>query len=389
MLDFEKIYKKDHKENIKLFSDLKSNKKYSVYSTELNKFFGENSYDNFSKDLKEHKRIHYNYFKKMFEKPVVKGEFKKFEKPFNVDEFNNSLKNMRLKHQKLEDKMKQARHSQNYSPFRKYKENMDKSKGVIEKIFIPEIPDLGRYNPNYESIRTHSYYPVFATSDFINYNKDKSNVYAHQLFFIKDKDNESFERNKKEVRNRNIRDKSIIDHSETEPNNNDTSIDKSQNQSSIKNNDLNVSDYMSTSSFGVEKNNHCLKFDSYSQRKPIIRPGLNNTEFLTNYTNYYQSKYIRGNVDFNKISSNPHICSYFDEVAKKNNNPPLGMYKPNYNSVLKKPVVNIYLNKKDPPSPKLAKLKKIIYSYDVSKEYKMISTLNDHNKNKSLLNITK
>ena len=57
------------------------------------------------------------------------------------------------------------------------------------------------------------------------------------------------------------------------------------------------------------------------------------------------------------------------------------MYRPNYDYIEKKPV-NIYLNKKDPPSPTIAKLKKIIYSYNVSSDYKMVSSLNNNKKPK-------
>lgn len=378
MFDLDKVYKKDHNENVKLFSDLKSKQKYSLYSTGLNKYFGDNSYDIFYKDLLTHKKIQINYFKKMFEKPVNKGGFKKYEKPFNIKEFNVSLKNMELKQNELEDKMKQARVIKS-SPYKLYLQMLNKSKKQKKKVVLPEIPDIGRYNPNYESIRTHSSLPAFASTDFTNYNKYKNNVNAHHLSLIKDKEkeNKSYILNKSENK---LRAKSLTEHYETDQNYNNISIDKSQSQSFIKNNDLNNSQYISTSSFGDEKNNHCLKFDSYSPRKPMINPDLNTTEFNSKSTDYYPIRNIKGNIDFNKISSNPHICSYFEEIAKKHNSPPLGMYKPNYNSIFKKPVVDIYLNKRDPPPPKLIKLKKMMYNYKVPTQYEMFSILNDYKK---------
>ena len=107
-----------------------------------------------------------------------------------------------------------------------------------------------------------------------------------------------------------------------------------------------------------------------------------NSEIKDNIRNYNPIRNVKGIVDFNKISSNSHILSYFDEIAKNNNNsPPLGMYRPNYDYIEKKPV-NIYLSKRDPPSPRIAQLKKIIYSYNISSEYKMVSTLNNYNKPK-------
>ena len=39
MLERDIVYKKDHKENMKLFRDIKSHQKYSLYGTEQNGFF--------------------------------------------------------------------------------------------------------------------------------------------------------------------------------------------------------------------------------------------------------------------------------------------------------------------------------------------------------------
>ena len=379
MLDVDKVYKKDHKENVKLFRDLKSHKKYSVYGTELNKVFGDKSYDIFYNDLLYKKRIHINNFTKMYEKPVVKGGLKEFEEPFNIKIFKECLKSMKLKNEELEYKIKHP-HALNSSSYRQYKEEMLKSKRKKNRdinINIPDLPDIGRYNPNYDSIRTHSYYPSFASTDFYNFNKNKNKVNAHRISLVKKDGNEPIIKKKYEFRNN----RSTLNNENfnTEPNNTSNINDK--NQSNMKSTDFDISQYMSTSSFGDEKNNHCLKFDSYSTRKPIVTETQYNSDIKNYSTNYNPIRSVKGNVDFNKISSNPHILSYFDEIAKKNNNPPLGMYRPNYDYIEKKPV-NINLNKKDPPSQKKKKIKKIIFSYNVSSDYKMVSSLNNNKKPK-------
>jgi hypothetical protein len=286
---------------------------------------------------------------------------------------------MKLKNEELEYKIKHP-HTLNSSPYRKYKEEMLKlkrEKNLDVAVILPDKPDIGRYNPNYDSIRTHSYYPTFASTDFYNFNKNKSNVNAHQLSLIKKDDNETAIKIKYE--NRNKRTRINNDNFNTDPNNISNINDKSQ--SNMKSTDFNISQYMSTSSFGDEKNNHCLKFDSYSTRKPMVTETQYNSDIKNHITNYNPIRNVKGNVDFKKISSNSHILSYFDEIAKNNNNPPLGMYRPNYDYIEKKPV-NIYLSKRDPPSPRIAQLKKIIYSYNISSEYKMVSTLNNYNKPK-------
>ena len=91
------VYRKDHKENMKLFRDVKSHPKYSMYGTELNRVFGDRSYDEFYKGLLENKKIRVNNFQKMFEKPVVKGGIKKIEEPFDIKIFTSCLKNQLLK----------------------------------------------------------------------------------------------------------------------------------------------------------------------------------------------------------------------------------------------------------------------------------------------------
>ena len=379
MLDVDKVYRKDHKENVKLFRDLKSHKKYSVYATELNRVFGDKSYDIFYKDLLYKKKMNINNFTKMFEKPVVKGGLKKFEEPFNIKVFNDCLKSMKEKNEELEYRIKHP-HTFNSSPYRQYREEMlklKKEKNLYDTIILPDIPDIGRYNPNYDSIRTHSYYPSFASTDFHNFNKIKNNANAHQHSLGKKDDNEPDIKNKNETKSK--RSRLISENFNTDSNNISSINDKSQ--SNIKSTDFNVSQYMSTSSFGDEKNNHCLKFDSYSIRKPIVTETDYNPDIKNYITNYIPIRNVKGNVDFNKISSNSHILSYFDEIAKNNNNPPLGMYRPNYDYIEKKPI-NIYLSKRDPPSPKIAQLKKIIYSYNISSDYKMVSALNNYNKPK-------
>ena len=374
MLEIERIYKKDHRENKKLFSDIKSQPKYSLYGTELNRVFGDRSYDQFYKGLLENKKMSINNFRKMFEKPVVKGGIKKIEEPFDIKFFTTCLKKMDIKSKQLEYKLK---HPHTISPSQyKYSKEVEKKLKILSTRFrLPDIPDIGRYNPNYESVRTHSFYPIFASSDYDHFNKYKKNVYAHNISLVKEPMPEEYTSKINIKKNRLNALKNLNNiHVKTEPNANNKSkisLDKSFNKSTDYNN---MSQMMSTSSFGDEKNNHCLRFDSYCPRKPIINKVMYDTDITNNSTNYRLFRNIKGNVDFNK-SSNSNFGSYFDEIAKNSNNPPLGMYQPNFDFISKK-TVNIFLNKRLPPSPKLAKLKKIITSYNISAEYKTVSGLN-------------
>ncbi len=371
MLERDRIYRKDHSENKKLFCDIKTHQKYSLYGTELNRIFGDRSYDQFYKGLLENKKMSINNFKKMFEKPVVKGGIKKIESPFDIKLFTTCLKKMDLKSKQLEYKIK---HPHILNPSKYSQEVERKLKILSERFRLPDIPDIGRYNPNYNSVRTHSFYPTFASSDYDYFNTYKKNVYAHNVSLVKEPLPEE------NISKINIKKKPLKNlknsYLNTDPNisniNNKSILDKS-----VKSTDYNnMSQMMSTSSFGDEKNNHCLRFDSYSPRKPIVNKLMYDSEVMNNSTNYRLFSNIKGSVDFNK-SSNSNTGCYFDEIAKNNNNPPLGMYQPNFDFISKK-TVNIFLNKRLPPSPKLALLKKIITCYKTTSEYKTVSGLNEY-----------
>lgn len=366
MLERDRIYRKDHLENKKLFRDIKSHQKFSLYGTELNRVFGDRSYDQFYKGLLENKKNSINNFQKMFEKPVVKGGIKKIESPFDIKLFTTCLKKMDLKSKKLEYRIKHP-HIIKYSKYSKEVER--KLKILSERFHLPDIPDIGRYNPNYDSVRTHSFYPTFSSSDYDYFNTYKKNVYAHNISLVKEPLTEDSKINLKKTPFKNLKNEYL----NTDPNiNNKSSMDKS-----VKSTDYNnMSQMMSTSSFGDEKNNHCLRFDSYSPRKPIVGKLMYDSQVMNNSTNYRLFSKIKGSVDFNK-SSNSNTGCYFEEMAKNNNNPPLGMYQPNFDFISKK-TVNIFLNKRLPPSPKLVLLKKIMTSYKTTSEYKTVSGLNEY-----------
>ena len=77
-------------------------------------------------------------------------------------------------------------------------------------------------------------------------------------------------------------------------------------------------------------NNHCLRFETYTSRKPLNKTIIYNTDIRTELPNYYTSKYIKNNIDFNR---NKSTLSYLEKLIIKEKNPPLGFYEPKYNYV--------------------------------------------------------
>ena len=368
MLEVDRIIQRDHKENVKLFKELKSKEKFSTYSSELNRIFGERSYDNFYNNLFLNKRIHINSFKKMFEKPIIKGGLKKIQEPFDLKEFNSCLRKMKIKDKEYNYKLKHP-YELKFSPYKKSKYLREKNINIFsKKRKLPEIPDIGRYNPNYQSINNHSFFPSFSSLDYDNYKKYKGNIYAHD--FISNI--------KKEIKI--THDVNNLRRNQSLKNNNryKTEFNQSNKNSEFNDSQSNISQYLSTSSFGDEKNNHCLKFDSYSPRKPLLNKKMYTTELLYNNKNSNAfSRNMKGVIDYNR-NSNSNYGSYIDAITRNNNNPPLGMYQPNYDSISKK-TRNIYLDKKESSSSKLAKLKKILCGFDISSEYILTPSLNSYN----------
>ena len=164
MLDYQNIYKNDHKENLRIFGDLKALKEYSSYANDLNCAFGENSYNYFHRNLTEPKHFIGNKFINLFQKKEnSKTKTKLFEEHFNLKQFEESLANMKLKDKILNEKIKfpyleRMKNSSNYL----LKKEMEKNKqNKSLKTFFPEVPDVGRYNPQYNSINRHSYRAFF------------------------------------------------------------------------------------------------------------------------------------------------------------------------------------------------------------------------------------
>ena len=368
MLEKDRIIQRDHSENVKLFKGLKSKEKYSLYAYELNRIFGERSYDNFCKNLFSNKRIHTNSFKKMFEKPITKGGIRKIQEPFDIKEFNTCLKKMEIKVNEYNYKIKHP-HEPKLSFYQKNEYLREKKLILLKKRKLPQIPDIGRYNPNYQSINTHPFFPSFSSLDYDNFKKLKKNFYAHDTInnlkkeMITNTDNNNNLKKNKSLKNQNRL---------------STELNCLTKNSEFNDSQMNMSRNLSNSSFGDEKNNHCLKFDSYSSRKPLVYKKMYTTELVyNNKKNNFFSRNMKGVIDFNRIS-NSKYGSYFDEIIRNNNNPPLGMYRPKYDFMDKK-TRNIFLDKKGPLSPKFAKLKKILCGFDISSEYKLTPSLNSYN----------
>ena len=132
------------------------------------------------------------------------------------------------------------------------------------------------------------------------------------------------------------------------------------------------------------KNNHCLKFDNYSKRKPLINKMNFTSEHFTNpkaFNLNYPARNQNVCLDFNKLSTSKSKQKCFVDIeASRNKNPPLGLYYPKYDLTSTK-TTNVFLDKKAAPLTNDRRLKKILFSYQVPSNYLLFQSLNN-NKNK-------
>jgi len=495
----DKIYEKDNFENQQIFHDIEQAKKYSNYSIELNQTFGDKSYEKFYKSLIEHKKARGLNFMSMFQKPKNSTELKVYEEPFNIKEFKAALKTMKLKNDKLIYRLKnpyKTRHkflseSKGEKKEKKEEEKSVKStnnkknknkkinnktninnkiknelKNENEKVYLPEVPDVGRYNPIYTVLDKHTYKVAFSQQNFEDFNKKGNKHNSRNIFndhrkidynyndkplnletkskFIKSKikpiyidiNNMSKTYNKNDgIHNINEITRKMSNHFNTSTSlynslNLQASTNSNINQNISTNIDTNkstlhtnkapdspilirtngdihsrcpkhINNYLyntntslsfddsviNTDSFNISnsgfnttsKNNHCLKFEVYTKRKPMIKKFNYINEAFTN-TEAFNSMYPPKNknicIEFNKLStSKEKQKSFFEVEANKNKNPPLGTYYPKYGHSFKK-IIDVYIDKKCPPINNKRRLKEIMLKYDVPSNYLLFDALN-------------
>ena len=426
----------------------------------------------------------------MFQKPKNAAGLRMYEEPFNIKDFKSALKTMKKKNDKLLYRIKNPYKSRKITKEKKENEEenekkaksvkkmintgknkrMEKSQNQIKRdkynIYLPDVPDVGRYTPSYKVLDKHSYQVAFCQQNFYDFNKkgnkknkraifndhlkidynyndqpltlemkqklEKSKIIPISLDLL---NNMSKTYNKNgELPNNNELNKSINDHYNTSSifnsvnshlntdsnihRNISSNIDTYTNQSNINQNtitdskifirtngdihsrcpkhinnlnlsfneSLNNSDSFNNSSSYINtnsKNNHILKFETYTKRKPITkRFNYINENFLD--TKVYKSVFPSDQnicIVFDKLSTAKDKQKCFFEVeANRNKYPPLGTYFPNYDHSFKK-LVDIYIDKKSPPMTNKRKLKEIILRYDVPTNYLLFNDLNTKNDN--------
>ena len=337
--------KKDNLNNIKLFQNIEKHDTFSKYSIELNRIFGDRTFKKFYYNLVMNRKFKDDNFIKVFEKNKLSY---KLYKNFDLTKYQNYL--TELEKEEENDEIIRKNFKNKFKFFKKeqkddYSKTESKSNSK-EKKYIPSVPDIGRYNPNYNSIRKNQPNIIFSR------NKFKIKL---QKNFTEEKKKICTSPSQPNINNRkNLNKINILNHK---------NINKSQ-KSLAFNSKSNKNILNST--------NHALRFSLYSKRKPLI----NESTIYSNYSNsnsnpnIFQNN-IKGLVEFNKMSTNLKINSFIPRQTKI---PPLGFYEPKYDFIqTKSPEITI---KRNPKITKKMKLKKILYEYNVPLQYELITNLN-------------
>ena len=434
------ILTEDRKQNITLFSDLPDTENFSSYSNQLNKIFSYHSYSKFCRSLnkKDEKKIitFKDQIKKWFSLSNKSKDLKRFEK-FDIEKFKLCLEKMEIKELSLHHKKKDYLDKRNYN--RKLINAFTKNKllQIKNKEKNMQKPDIGKYNPKYEIIGKHTFQVSFGKNfnDFNNIKtEDNSSLGKTKSFFnIKSKtiynsNNhnhiiDSFNTSNKKIirtktqtkmasnnkinknnKSRNIKIKNLKTENlfkEISLNNfekEEKSIEKlpKERASNKDRNKINIDDFNHTNDYSLffpklkkrfnannnTKENTDISPDSYSNtlfNKSLIKSNQNFT--IRDYSFNVRQK---GNVNFNKISSGKKDFCFFDEVAKKNRIPPVGIYDPSYSLIFSR-TKDVFFNRRN-SNKKLKKklINKIFADYHPTIQYELFSSLNEISNNNSL-----
>ena len=347
----------DRIENIKLFENIEKQDTFSKYTDELNRIFGDRSFDRFYDNLISNRRIYDDIFFQMFDKT---HRIKKFNN-FDIKKYKHFITELKQEEKKEEEKRKNFRNQFKFKK-REIKDysvksyDSDKKSNSKDKKFGP-IADIGRYNPNYNSIRKNEPKIFISKNGFIPNIKLKDNLSKRKKIFFSSPSEPNIIKTDNNNINNNKQENKILNKRQR---NNSEVLLTTQN-SKFKNSFLNMN-----------KTNHALRFSKYTNRKPLIIDSNNNFSDSNNHIiNSKSQNNIKGLIEFNKMSSNLKMNSY---IVNNEEIPPLGAYEPKYDYIRTKSP-DCFISKK-PIIQKQIKLKKILCEYNVPLEYKLITNLN-------------
>ena len=350
----EKLYKEDRRENLKMFQGMEKQYSFSKYSGELNQLFGDKCFNKFYNELHSGRKRARDI--NLYNENPSSNYIHSFQSgSFDLANYKRFLKELQ-KETKLEE-IKKKEYKEKLKLIKtKDDEKNEKKVNLKTKKNLSQVPSIGWYHPNYNSIRKNlpkifignGYIPNKKLEERkkVNSPKKEENEINNSINSEKSSNN-----NSKIIKNINRRNRNL-------------SLDKEKSN-------LNLDDDNNNRYSG--RRNNALRFSKYSWRKPLISENItSNIICNTEVKESFSPNKIKGLIEFNKMSSNLELGSF---LPKKSIIPPLGFYQPNYDFIKSKSP-EVYLSRKNPVITKQMKLKKLLYQYNVPKEYELIINLN-------------
>lgn len=390
----------DRKENINLFKHIIDPEKYSKYSNQLNKVFSSNSYSKFFNDLtkvEEKKQITLkDKVKKWLN--LTNNSSRLFSKNFDINKFKTKLKEMEEKELLLFEKRKKTNDKRILKRKLLSQITADKVLKIKIKRKVLQLPGVGVYSPQYDSIGKHTYRVTFEKQNFDDFNKsenkhktNKKNLKQISNSFCKksktlDKDLK-YNKTLIKVQHKNkIKEKkNILSNNNNKDIMKNISLNNMGNSKKVNPNKFKMNDALLffqklKRNKRNKSNNENNSLGSNSYKKTLSDQSTfnkhNNNLTLMNNTSNIK---IKGNVFFDK---NKKTDCYFEEMAKKNKSPPVGFYHPNYSSIFVRTTNIFFPSIKKNKNVKKKLINKVIANYNQTIKYELFNILNQKNINK-------
>lgn len=398
----DRINKDDNRENIKLFSDLRTPIEYSGVSKELNMKYKDFTFSTFYNNLKNYsQKLKSSNINTIFS--ITNGPRKSKiinEKQFDFKKIKNAIEKMKEKENILKQKRDHpyTERSLHSNPIYTLVKDRIKSKEREEISFRSKFrsnktytPEIGRYNPSYKAINKHLHQVIFSLKNYEEFNNAINQKMSINKINISN-NNISLSTNRSR---KSKTDKKLSSHIKSM--NKTQTLNVTQNKrNSGKLNYKDTKKYLNKNIFyntsipkntitidgrNNNKNNHCLRFETYCSRKPLINPIFYNIENKFKAPDSSTPRIIKGNVEFEKISSEKNSKNFIEKIVyNKKDTPSIGFYRPNYTIISKKEKDVIFdKEKKSKKNLKITKLKKILTKYHVRGEYELFNILNINN----------
>ena len=332
---------------VEMFESIPQFETYSNYSHTLSRVFKNNSLKNLIDILKNPKKFHGGYFL---------DEISKKENDNEKVSSVNIMKNFYSNNSNSNSPVKNTH--------KKTKSTINNNKIEIKRSFLAncmnDVPDVNKYNPNYNAIYKNVH--TFKILPPVNHNLKNNKNKKKNLIMIRNN-------SANKIVSKNNDEKIYINHM-TEGNNKKKR--KKIILPPIKNINNNVKE--------IDKNNHALKFDNYTKRVFSVKQTNDKVSYLEPY-NYLKN--LDKSIDFKKIPSRKENSLINSSLLET---PNFCYYHPNYDIIYKSPIKFSFKYDEKKKHNKKFMMKKLLSSFKCEPGYHIIDVkkLDENNKDDKL-----